>query len=101
VDRLKKATQANRSLKSALILQWDLNLGEREGEMRKPPLAHEWSEDIDISPADLLNQDAEFCRRMKAVIESGLETCPIGVSTEPGTTNPVMADGWKRPPVRF
>jgi hypothetical protein len=65
----------------------------------KRPLANEWFEDIDCRA--LRNQDDEFCRRMLIAIESGLETCPIGVSTEPGTTKPVMADGWKQPPVRF
>jgi len=69
--------------------------------MRKRPLVNEWPGDIDVSPAHLFNQDAEFCRRMKAAIERGLETCPIGVSTKPGTTNPVVADGWMQPPVRF
>ena len=69
--------------------------------MRKPPLANEWSEEVDVSRAHLRDQDAEFCRRMKAAIERGLETCPIGVSTKPGTTNPVVADGWMQPPVRF
>ena len=69
--------------------------------MRKPPLANEWSEEVDVSRAHLRDQDAEFCRRMLNAIESGLETCPIGVSTEPCTKNPVAADGWKEPPVRF
>ena len=69
--------------------------------MRKPPLATGWFGDIDISQEQRLNQDAEFCRRMLIAIESGRETCPIGVSTEPGTIKPIMADGWKEPPVRF
>jgi hypothetical protein len=69
--------------------------------MRKSPLVHDWSGDVEDSPAALLNQDAEFCRRMLNAIESGLETCPIGVSTEPCTKNPVAADGWMQPPVRF
>jgi len=69
--------------------------------MRKPPLATGWFEDNGTSLVHLLNQDAEFCRRMRIAIETGRETCPIGVSTAPGTTNPVIADGWKHPPVRF
>jgi len=45
--------------------------------------------------AQLRDQDAEFCRRMRAAIERGSENCPIGVSIEPCTKRPVMADGWK------
>ena len=44
----------------------------------------------------LREQDAEFCRRMLIAIESGRETCSVGVSTEPCTKNPVLADGWKQ-----
>ena len=33
-------------------------------------------------------QDKEFCRILRAAIERGQETCPIGVSTEPGTRKP-------------
>jgi hypothetical protein len=75
-------------------------LGKQEGKMRKPPLENEWFGDID-SYRTFRDQDDEFCRRMLIAIESGLETCPVGISTEPGTTKPVMADGWKQPPVRF
>jgi hypothetical protein len=48
----------------------------------------------------LRNQDAAFCRRMTAAIESGRETCPIGVSRKPCTEKPILADGWKVPCVR-
>ena len=41
-------------------------------------------------------QDDEFCRVMRAAIERGAETCPIGVSIEPCTKRPVLADGWKQ-----
>ena len=41
-------------------------------------------------------QDAEFCRRMLNAIESGKETCPVGISKKPCTKNPVLADGWKQ-----
>jgi hypothetical protein len=66
--------------------------------MRKPPLESdsEWFGDIDSCRAQLRDQDAEFCRRMLIAIESGWETCPVGVSTEPCTQKPVLADGWKR-----
>jgi hypothetical protein len=46
-------------------------------------------------------QDDEFCRRMIMAIETGRESCPVGVSKEPCTTNPVIADGWKHPCVRM
>jgi hypothetical protein len=35
-------------------------------------------------------QDAEFCRILRAAIEQGYESCPIGVSTEPGTEKPIV-----------
>ena len=35
-------------------------------------------------------QDKEFCRILRAAIEQGHEFCPIGVSTELGTKNPMV-----------
>jgi len=32
--------------------------------------------------------DEAFCARMRAAIEAGLESAPIGVVTTPGTKNP-------------
>jgi len=32
--------------------------------------------------------DEEFCARLRATIETGLESAPIGVVTTPGTKNP-------------
>jgi hypothetical protein len=32
--------------------------------------------------------DEAFCARMRAAIEAGLESAPIGVITTPGTKNP-------------
>jgi hypothetical protein len=32
--------------------------------------------------------DEAFCLRMRAAIEAGLESAPIGVVTTPGTKNP-------------
>jgi hypothetical protein len=32
--------------------------------------------------------DEAFCARMRAAIEAGLESAPIGVVTTPGTNNP-------------
>jgi hypothetical protein len=33
-------------------------------------------------------QDEEFCRILRLAIERRRESCPIGVSTQPGTENP-------------
>jgi hypothetical protein len=33
-------------------------------------------------------QDDEFCRILRAAIEQGQESCPIGVITQPGTKKP-------------
>jgi len=64
--------------------------------MQKRLLANEWSGDIDGFQAHLRDQDAQFCRRMLIAIESGHETCPIGVSTEPCTKNPILTAGCKQ-----
>ena len=37
-----------------------------------------------------VRQDEEFCRILRAAIEQGRETCPIGVSTELGTKKPTV-----------
>ena len=37
-----------------------------------------------------VRQDEEFCRILRAAIKQGRETCPIGVSTEPGTKKPMV-----------
>ena len=34
--------------------------------------------------------DDEFCRKLRAAIEQGHETCPIRVSTEPSTQKPIL-----------
>jgi hypothetical protein len=34
--------------------------------------------------------DDEFCRRLRAAIEKGIEFCPTTVSTEPCTKRPVL-----------
>jgi hypothetical protein len=38
--------------------------------------------------ASHLDMDEAFCARMRAAIELGLESAPIGVVTTPGTKNP-------------
>jgi hypothetical protein len=35
-------------------------------------------------------QDDDFCRALRAALYARKETCPIGVSTEPGTKNPII-----------
>jgi hypothetical protein len=35
--------------------------------------------------------DDAFCARMRAAIEAGLESAPIGVVTTPGTQHPKLA----------
>jgi ACT domain len=48
--------------------------------------------DFGLSSEDTIerkrSQDDNFCRAMRAAIYSGTESCPVGVSTEPGTKNP-------------
>ncbi len=34
-------------------------------------------------------QDEAFCNRLRAAIEAGEESCPIGVITDPGTKRPL------------
>jgi hypothetical protein len=40
--------------------------------------------------ARLQKQDEEFCRRLRAAIETGRECCPTIVLTEPCTKRPVL-----------
>jgi hypothetical protein len=35
-------------------------------------------------------QDDEFCRKLRAALSAGMETCPVGVNTEPGTKKPIL-----------
>jgi hypothetical protein len=41
-------------------------------------------------------QDAAFCERLQEAIKRGRESCPIGISQEPGTKRPIVADAWER-----
>jgi hypothetical protein len=43
-----------------------------------------------LAMARVRAQDDEFCRVLRIAIETGRERCPIGVSTEPGTQNPMF-----------
>jgi len=55
-----------------------------------------WNEAVfDIADEDLMvqinrEQDDEFCRKLRAALRVGNETCPVGVSTEPGTKRPIL-----------
>ena len=42
--------------------------------------------------------DDAFCARMRAAIEAGLESAPIGVVTTPGTQTPRYVPAEPRPP---
>jgi hypothetical protein len=35
-------------------------------------------------------QDQDFCRALHDAIYAGTESCPVGVSTEPGTKKPIL-----------
>jgi hypothetical protein len=68
----------------------------------KPRMA-EISDDDDIQ-SSLTNggrsyfaMDEAFCARMRAAIEAGLESAPIGVVTTPGTKNPKYVPTEPRP----
>ncbi len=43
------------------------------------------------------DMDDAFCGRMRAAIEAGLESAPIGVVTTPGTKNPKYVPAEPRP----
>jgi hypothetical protein len=55
-----------------------------------------WNEAVfDRADEDLMvrinrEQDDEFCRKLRAARRAGTETCPVGVSTEPGTKRPIL-----------
>jgi hypothetical protein len=40
-------------------------------------------------------QDDDFCATLRAAIEAGKESCPIGVITEPSTRRPIS--NYRRP----
>jgi hypothetical protein len=55
-----------------------------------------WNEAVfDRADEDLMvwinrEQDDEFCRKLRAALRAGKETCPVGVSTEPGTKRAIL-----------
>src|SRR5215510_3145431 len=63
-----------------------------------------WNEAVsDRADADLMvrinrEQDDEFCRKLRAALWAGKETCPVGVSAEPGTKKPIL--NYRRPEIR-
>lgn len=57
------------------------------------------TEEESYSRAVLIKMDNEFCRAMKAAIDSGLETSPIGVSTVHGTRFPILSASRNQTPL--
>ena len=54
--------------------------------------------DYNENQSHLTNRmDDAFCARMRAAIEAGLESAPIGVVTTPGTKNPKYLAAEPRP----
>ena len=55
-----------------------------------------WNEAVsDRADQDLMvrinrEQDDEVCRQLRAALRARKETCPVGVSTEPGTKRPIL-----------
>jgi hypothetical protein len=43
---------------------------------------------LHVTYASHLGMDEAFCARLRAAIEAGLESAPVGVITTPGTQNP-------------
>ena len=39
---------------------------------------------------DHRKQDDDFCRALRAALYAGTESCPVGVSNEPGTKKPIL-----------
>ena len=44
----------------------------------------------DVRAARHRQQDDDFCRALRAALWAGKESCPVGVSTEPGTKKPIL-----------
>jgi hypothetical protein len=49
---------------------------------------HEFQYQVTNCGPSYFEMDDAFCARMRAAIEAGLESAPIGVVTAPGTKNP-------------
>ncbi len=58
------------------------------GWRRSTPLAAEIANEDDRADKHR-KQDEDFCRAVRAAVHAGQESCPLGVSTEPGTKNPI------------
>ena len=55
------------------------------------------SERVACGQSTQIAMDEAFCLRMRAAIEAGLESAPIGVVTTPGTKNPRYVPTEPRP----
>jgi hypothetical protein len=47
-------------------------------------------DDLLHTMARIRAQDENFCTKLRAAIEAGQESCPIGVCTDPGTKRPLL-----------
>jgi hypothetical protein len=52
-------------------------------------------EDLLYAIARIRAQDSDFCAALRRAIEAGVESCPIGVITQPGTNRPIS--NYRRP----
>ena len=52
-------------------------------------------EDLLYAIARIRAQDNDFCAKLRAAIQAGQESCPIGVISEPGTKRPIL--NYRRP----
>src|SRR6516225_3148246 len=72
--------------------RWQMRLNASMGRS----LMTKWNEAVsdraDQDPMVRINreQDDEFCRKLRAALRARKETCPVGVSTEPGTKRPIL-----------
>ena len=68
------------------------NLGDLDAPMGDDDETH-----LHVTYASHWDMDEAFCARMRAAIEAGLESAPIGVITTPGTKNPKYLAAEPRP----
>ena len=55
-------------------------------------------DDDDTQSRLMTRMDEAFCARMRAAIEAGLESAPVGIVTTPGTETPRYVPAEPRPP---
>ena len=58
-------------------------------EVCHPPMSNdEGQSSVTYGRTSHFDMDEAFCERMRAAIDAGLESAPVGVITTPGTKNP-------------